>query len=64
MKLQTDECSNCGQKSSEVVIVKAYRGNAGLCYVCVLDMVTLLLDEGEVGDPSGANEDPHSRTEP
>lgn len=65
MYLQVDECSNCGSKKSEVVIVKAWNGNAGLCYSCVLDMVTLLLEEGEVGDPGrNAEKDPHNRTEP
>jgi len=47
MRLKVDECSNCGQRQSEVVMVKAYNGNAGLCYKCILDMVTLLLKEGK-----------------
>jgi len=47
MHIRQDECSNCGSKNNEVVIVKGYNGNAGLCYTCILDVVSLLLEEGE-----------------
>lgn len=64
MHLAVDKCSNCGTKG-ELVFVNAYHGKAGLCYSCVLGMVTLLLEEGEVGDPGrNAEKDPHNRTEP
>jgi len=45
LKVTVDECSNCGEKKTAVVILKGYSCSTGLCAFCVMAAASALLEE-------------------